>query len=185
MINQRPASLPCDNALNEAALVLGGYTVSSRGRCMTRIGPEFVLRDGAHRCIRIPVATTDAVVLGAVWAQFGRPTSEIGGRKGADDTAGRGTVHPQDAALVLQGYTTSTHGVCLVRVAGHYVTRDGVRRCIRFLVDTVDPVQLGAAWAAFSGAAGWMHATSGVRLETLNLPAESWADTDEEHRASG
>jgi hypothetical protein len=46
-------------------------------------------------------------------------------------------------------------------------------------------VKLGAAWAAFSGAAGWVRAASGVRVETLNHPAGHWADTGEERRASG
>jgi hypothetical protein len=152
---------------------------------MTRIGAEFVMRDGARQCVRIPVASTDAVVLAAMWAEFGRPASEMGDSPATSDTAWRGTVQPKDAALVLQGYAANSRGVCLVRVVGHYVTRDGVRRCIRFLVDTVDPVMLGAAWAAFSDAAGWVRAASGVRMETLNQPVDHWTDTGEERRASG
>jgi len=182
-MNQLPASLPCDDAMSEAGLVLEGYTVSFRGCCATRIGAAFVMRNGAHRCVRIPVATTDAVVLGAAWAEFSRPAYEMAGTQCAGDAAG--PVHPRDAALVLQGYTTSKHGVCLVRVAGHYVTRDGVRRFTRLFVDTVDPVQLGAAWAAFSAAAGWVHVTSGVRMETLNDPVGSGANIDEDRWASG
>jgi len=72
-----------------------------------------------------------------------------------------------------QRYTANTHGVCLVRVIGHYVTRDGVRPCIRFLVDIVDPVQLGAVWAAFSVAAGWVRALSRIRVEISNHLAGS------------
>jgi hypothetical protein len=185
MMNHRPASLPRDDAMREADLVLDGYTVSSRGRCMTRIGAAFVMRDGARRCVRVPVASTDAVVLGAMWADFGRSAGEMGDTPGTSDTAWRATAHPEDAAVVLQGYTANTRGVCLARVVGHYVARDGVRRCIRFLVDTVDPVKLGAAWAAFSGAAGWVRAASGVRVETLNQPVGHWADTGEERRATG
>ena len=166
-------------------MVLDGYTVSSRDRCMTRIGAEFVMRDGARHCVRVLVAETDAVVLGAMWAEFSRSVSETEDSPGTRDTARTGNVHPKDAALALQGYTTNTRGVCLARVVGHYVTRDGVRRCVRFLVDTVDPVKLGTAWAAFSGAAGWVRAASAVRVETLNRPVEHWADTGEERRASG
>jgi len=179
-----PARLPSDDAAREAALVLAGYTVSSRGRCMTRIGAAFVMRDDARQCVRVPVATTDAVALGAIWADFSRPAHEMGHRSDTSDTAWRGTVHSKDAALVLQGYTADTRGVCLARVVGHYVTRDGVRRCIRFLVDTVDPVKLGAAWAAFSGAAGWVGVASGARVEPLIHPVGHWADTGEERRAS-
>jgi hypothetical protein len=185
MMNHLPASLSSDDAMKEAGLVLEGYTVSTGGRCMTRIGAEFVMRDGDRHCVRLPVATTDAVVLSVTWAEFGRPASEMGGPRGAGDAADSGVVHSRDTALVLQGYTANTHGVCLVRVAGHYVTRDGVRRCIRFLVDTVDPVQLGAAWAAFSGAAGWARVASGVRAETLSHPTGSGADAGEERSAFG
>ena len=149
-MNYLPASLPCDDAMREAGLVRDGYTVSSRGRCMTRIGAAFVMRDGAGRCVRVPVASTDAPALGAMWADFSRPAGEMGDTPGTSDTAWRVTAYRGDTALVLQGYTTNARGVCLARVVGHYVTRDGVRRCIRFLVDTVDPVKLGAAWAAFS-----------------------------------
>jgi len=184
-MNHLPASLRCDDAMQEVSLVLDGYTVSSRGRCMTRIGGAFVMRDGTGRCVRVPVTTTEAPALGAMWAAFSRPAREMGDAPGTSDAAWRATAHPRDAALVLQGYTANTRGVCLARVVGHYVTRDGVRRCIRFLVDTVDPVKLGAAWAAFSDAAGWVHAASGVRVETLNDPVGHWADTGEERRASG
>jgi len=152
---------------------------------MTRIGAEFVMRDGARHCVRVPVAATDAMGLGAMWAEFSRLASEMEDSPGARDTAWRETVHPKDAGLVLQGYTANTRGVCLARVVGHYVTRDGVRRYIRFLVDTVDPVKLGTAWAAFSGAAGWVRAASGVRVETLNQPVDHWVDTGEQRRASG
>ena len=171
--------------MKEADLVFNGYTVSSRGRSMTRIGAEFVMRDDAHHCVRVLVAGTDAGVLGAMWAEFSRSASEMGDSPGTCDTDWRGTVHRKDAALVLQGYTANTRGVCLVRVVGHYVTRDGVRRYIRFLVDTVDPVKLGTAWAAFSGAAGWVGAASGAREETLNQAAGHWADIGEERRATG
>jgi hypothetical protein len=184
-MNHHPASPPCDDAMREADLVLDGYTVSFRGRCMTRIGAAFVLRDGAHHCVRAPVATTAAPALGAMWAEFSRPISEMVGTPGTGDTALRAAVHHKDAALVMQGYTASSHGVCLVRVVGHYVARDGVRRCIRFLVDTVDPVRLGAAWAAFSDVAGWVGAASGMRVETLHQSVGQWADTGEERRASG
>ena len=184
-MNHLPASLPCDDAMREAGLVLDGYTVSSRGRCMTRIGAAFVMRDGTGRCVRVPVTTTDTPALGAMWADFSRPAREMGDAPGTSDTARRATAHRKDAALVLQGYTANTRGVCLARVVGHYVTRDGVRRCIRFLVDTVDPVKLGAAWAAFSGAAGWVHAASGAGVETLNNPVVHWADTGEARRAFG
>jgi hypothetical protein len=152
---------------------------------MTRIGGEFVMRDGARRCVRVPVTATDALALGGMWAEFSRPANEMGDTPATSDTAWRGPVQPRDAALVLQGYTASTRGVCLVRVVGNYVTRDGVRRHIRFLVDTVDPVMLGAAWAVFGGAAGWVRAASGIAVETLNQPVSHWADTGEEHRASG
>lgn len=189
-MNHLPAHLSYDAAMSEADLVLDGYTVSSRGRCMTRIGGEFVMRDSAQRCVRVPAADTDALVLGAIWADFCRPASGMENKPEASDMPWRGTVLPKDASLVLQGYTTNTHGVCLARIIGHYVARDGVRRCIRFLVDTVDPVKLGAAWAAFSDAAGWVRAASRVRAETVNQAAGNqaaghWSDTGEEHRASG
>lgn len=185
MMSDLPARPLCEDAMREADRVVQGYTVSFRGRCMTRIGAEFVMRDGARRCIRVPVAATDALVLGGMWAEFSRPANEVEDTPATSDTAWRGTVHPRDAALVLQGYTASTRGVCLVRVVGNYVTRDGVRRHIRFLVDTVDPVMLGAAWAVFGGVAGWVRAASGIGVETLNQPVGHWADTGEEHRASG
>lgn len=47
MMNHFPAGLPWDDAMNEADLVLDGYTIAFRGLCMTRIGPAFVMRDGA------------------------------------------------------------------------------------------------------------------------------------------
>src|SRR5271166_3802268 len=101
MMDNDPARLPSDDAAREAALVLAGYTVSSRGRCMTRIGAAFVMRDDARQCVRVPVATTDAVALGAIWADFSRPAHEMGHRSDTSDTAWRGTVHSKDAALVL------------------------------------------------------------------------------------
>jgi len=175
--------------MKEADLVLDGYTVSSRGTCMTRIGPAFVMRDGTHRCVRVPVTTTDAMALGAMWADFNRSTSEMSANGNADtsatnDAAWRGTAAVKDAALVLDGYTATARGVCLARVVGHYVTRDGVRRYIRFLVDTVDPMKLGTAWAAFSGAAGWVCPASEVRVETLNQRLDPWADAGKQRRAS-
>ena len=183
-MNDIPANPPSDDAMKEADRVVQGYTVSFRDRCMTRIGAEYVMRDGAHRCVRVPVATTDALALGGKWAEFSRRASEVEENSGTSETAWRGTVHPKDSALVLQGYMPSTHGVCLVRVVGHYVTRDGVRRHIRFLVDTVDPVMLGAAWAIFGNAAGWAHAASGLGVEILHQPVGDWADAAEERMAS-
>jgi hypothetical protein len=191
-MNDLPASPPRDDAMMEADQVVQGYTVSFRDRCLTRIGAAFVMRDGGRRCVRLPVAITDTLALGRKWAEFSRPANEsasppaneIKDTPGASSTARRGTVNPKDASLVLQGYTSSTHGVCLVRVVGHYVTRDGVRRHIRFLVDTVDPVLLGAAWAVFGGTAGWVRAASGIAVEILNQPVADWADTDEERLAS-
>ncbi len=177
-----PASLLYDDAMREADLVLDGYTVSSRGSSLARIGAEFVMRDGVGHCVRVLVAETDVGVLGAMWAEFSRAASETENPPGTRDTDWREAVHSKDGALVLQGYTANTRGVCLVRVVGHYVTRDGVRRYVRFLVDTVDPVKLGTAWAAFSGAAGWVGT---ARVETLSRPAGHWADTGEERRASG
>ena len=180
-----PTSPLFDDAMNEADMVLDGYTVSARGRCMARIGAAFVMREGADRCVRIPARNTDALVLGSMWADFCRRESGAEDSPGASDAPVRGTVSSEDASLVLHGYTTNTHGVCLARVIGHYVAPDGVRRCIRFLVDTVDPMKLGAAWAAFSDAAGWVRAVSGVRIETLNQPAGHWSDAGEERRATG
>jgi len=75
MMSHLPAHLSCDAAVSEADLVLDGYTVSSRGRCVTRIGEEFVMRDSAYRCVRVPVDSTDPQVLGAIWADFCRPAS--------------------------------------------------------------------------------------------------------------
>jgi hypothetical protein len=180
-----PTSLLCDDAMNQADLVLDGYTVSVRGRCMARIGATFVMREGLDRCVRIPATNTDALLLGTMWADFCRPVSGVQEPPVASDAPLRGTVPPKDVSLVLQGYTTNTHGVCLARVIGHYVARDGARRCIRFLVDTVDPVKLGAAWAAFSDAAGWVRAVSAAHLETLNQPAAHWSDAGEERSAAG
>jgi hypothetical protein len=158
---------------------------------MTRIGAAFVMRDGTQRCVRVPVVTTDAQTLGSMWTEFSRPANEVerpaNGMEDTpaiSDTAWRGAVNQRDAALVLQGYTPSTRGVCLVRVVGHYVTRDGVRRHMRFLVDTVDPVLLGAAWAVFGGAAGWIRAASGIGVEIVNRPVGDWADAADERMAS-
>ena len=180
-----PARLSGDTAVSEADLVLAGYTVSLRGRCMTRIGEQFVLRDSAHRCVRVRVADTNASALGAIWADFCCPSGGTAIPSDASETSCPGTVLPKDISLVLQGYTTNTRGVCLARVVGHYVARDGVRRYIRFLVDTVDPVKLGAAWAAFSDAAGWVRGVSGARAETSNPSVDHWFDSGEERRASG
>ena len=174
------ANQSCNVAMSEAELARDGHTVSSRGRCLARIGEQFVMRDSAHRCVRVQVANTDASVLGAIWADFCRPSSGKKDLPDASESPWRGTILPKDASLVLQGYTTITRGACLARVAGHYVARDGVRRCIRFLVDAVDPVKLGTAWAAFSDAAGWVRAASGVSAETLNDPVGTWTDIDEE-----
>jgi hypothetical protein len=191
-MNDLPANPSRDDAMREADRVVHGFTVSFRDRCLTRIGAAFVMRDGARRCVRLPVAITDTQALGRKWAEFSRfanepespPANDIKDTPGASSTARRGTVTPNDSSLVLQGYTSSTHGVCLVRVVGHYVTRDGVRRHIRFLVDTVDPVLLGAAWAVLGGAAGWVRASSGIAVEISNQPVADWADTVEEHLAS-
>ena len=183
-MNDFPAIPPSDDAMKEAERVVHGYTVSFRDSCMTRIGAEYVMRDGAHRCIRLLVATTDILALGAKWAEFSRSDNEIEETSGTTAAPWHGTVHPKDAALVLQGYMPSTHGVCLVRVVGHYVTRDGVRRHVRFLVDAVDPTMLGAAWAIFGGAAGWVHAASGLGLEILHHPVGNWADAAGERMAS-
>jgi len=184
-----PASRPCDDAMREADQALLGYTVSFRGRCMTRIGTEFVMRDGTDQCVRVPVATTDALVLAGKWEEFSRPANEaLSNEKedtaGTSETAWRGVVQPKDSALVLQGYTASSHGVCLVRVVGNYVTRDGVHRHVRLLVDTVDPVILGAAWAVFGGAAGWVRAAAGIGAEPPDQVADQWADAGEERMAS-
>lgn len=186
----RPTALPRDDAMREADLVLEGYTVTARGKCMARIGPEVVMRDGAHRCVRVPAVTTNAIALGTLWMDFSCPASEMpasgmADMPGTSDPTGRGAVPPRDAALILHGYTTSAHGVCLARVAGHYVARDGVRRCIRFLVDTIDPVKLGTAWATFSSAAGWVRTASAVPTEILNQPIDHWVEMGEERRVSG
>ena len=69
------ANRSCNVAMSEADLVLDGHTISSRGRCMARIGEQFVMRDSAHRCVRVQVADTDASVLGAMWADFCRPSN--------------------------------------------------------------------------------------------------------------
>lgn len=161
------ASFSCDDAMKQADLVLDGYTVSSQGRCMARVGAEFVMRDGADHCVRVPAANTDALVLGAMWADFNHPATGMQDTADTSEPSSCGPVLPKDASLVLQGYTTNTRGVCLARIVGHYIARDGVRRYVRFLVDTVDPVRLGAAWAAFSDAAGWVRVVSGVRVERL------------------
>ena len=185
-----PASFSCDDAMKEADLVLDGYAVSSQGRCMTRIDAEFVMRDVADRCVRLPAATTDALVLGAMWADFNHPAIAMQDPADTSEPSSRGPVLPKDTSLVLQGYTTNTRGMCLARITGHYIARDGVRRCVRFLVDTVDPVRFGATWAAFSDAAGWVRAGSGARVEIPNQVAGDRAaghrsHTGEERRASG
>jgi hypothetical protein len=87
MMNHFPAGLPWDDAMNEADLVLDGYTMAFRGMCVTRIGPAFVMRDGAYRCVRVPVATTDATALGTMWADFSRRADDVSAN-GMADTPG-------------------------------------------------------------------------------------------------
>src|ERR1019366_4087151 len=78
MMNHLPASPLSEDAMREADRVVQGYTVSFRGRCMTRIGGGFVMRGGARRCVRVPVTATDALALGGMWAEFSRPANEMG-----------------------------------------------------------------------------------------------------------
>jgi hypothetical protein len=185
MMNHGAARAPSDEEMGEIALVAAGYTVSCRRRCITRIGANYVMRDASGHCVRIPVATIDPVSLGGVWANFGHSANEMEDTQVVRDATWSGPVQPKDVALVLQGYTVSTRGVCLARVVGNYVTRDGLRRCVRFLVDTVDPAALGAAWVAFSSAAGWVGSASMGRAETLNAPADRSAEVREKRSASG
>ena len=195
MTNHGLARTPSDEEMGEIALVAAGYTVSRRRRCITRIGAEYVMRDAHGNCVRVPVASADAARLGGVWANFCHPVNEVPANEtqatgmydaqDAHDATLSGPVQSRDVSLVLQGYTVSTRGVCLARVVGNYVTRDGLRRCIRFLVDTVDPAALGAAWVAFGGAAGWVGEVSVGGMETLNGPVERWSDAREKRSASG
>jgi hypothetical protein len=152
--------------------------------CLARIGSEYVMRDGARRCVRIPVAIADLAVLGATWAEFSHPDGERGRAFVARDVAWNGTVSPAHVAMVLHGYTGSTRGVCLARVVGNYVTRDGLRHCIRFLVDTSDPAGLAAAWTAFGKAAGWLSPPSAELTRTSDQTMDQWRNTGEARRAS-
>jgi hypothetical protein len=185
MMSDNPASHPSDDDMREATLVHQGLTVSSRGSCMTRIGKNYVLRDADLHCVRLPVATTDTMMLGAAWADFSRTADATGVTSITDAATWSGSICPKDVGLVLQGYTVTAPGVCLARVVGNYVTRDGHRRRIRCLTDTVDPVALGAAWAAFSDAAGWVGVEPARRAETVSQPIDRWVDDVERRRASG
>jgi hypothetical protein len=185
IMNRGPASLPTDEELQEVALSLQGYTVSARGMCLTRIGAEYVMRDGARRCVRVPVGKVDQELLGTTWSQFGRPDSQRRHVSAADKVTWDGTVSPHHVAIVLQGFAGGTRGLCLVRVAGNYVTHDGQRHSVSLLVDTVDPVALDAAWAAFSKVAGWMSPTSVEGAGTSDRSADEWYDTGEKRWASG
>ncbi len=179
------ARLPSDDEMREIDMVLQGYTVTGPGGCLARIGAEYVMRDGARPCVRISVAGTATGVLAAKWAEFSHPATEVRKAPATRDAMLSGIASPKDVTIVLQGYMTSSRGVCLARVVGNYVTRDGLRHCIRFLVDNVDPVTLGAAWAAFSDAAGWIGAASVDRAESADQPIGYWNDAGEERRASG
>jgi hypothetical protein len=183
-MRQGPASVPTDEEVREVGLSLQGYTVCARGLCLARVGAEYVMRDGVRRCVRVPVEKADPELLGTMWAEFCHPESAMGRASGADDTTWNGTVGPNHVAIVLQGFTASTRGLCLVRVTGNYVTRDGARHCIRFLVDTVDPVTLGSAWAVFSKAAGWMSPPSVERSGIADRSVDQWRDAGEKRRAS-
>jgi hypothetical protein len=152
---------------------------------MARIGADYVMRDAAGHCVRFRAATTNAATLGAAWANFSRTADAMAVTSVTRETTSDGSIHPKDVALVLQGYTVSATGVCLARVVGHYVTRDGQRRRIRCLIDTVDPVTLGTAWAAFSDAAGWVGVTTTRPAETTSRPIDQWVDAVERRRASG
>ena len=184
-MNYISARLPSDDEMREINLVVQGYTVSARGACLARVDGAYVMRDSARHCVRIPVAGADLGVLGARWAEFSRPAIEIRKTPVTRDATLSGIAGPRDVAIVLQGYTTSSRGVCLARVVGNYVTRDGLRHCIRFLVGNVDPVTLGAAWAAFSDAAGWIGTASMDHTETPDQPIGYWGEAGEERRASG
>ncbi len=184
-MNYISARLPSDDEMREIDMVVQGYTVSGRGGCLARIGGEYVMRDGARRCVRIPVTGADIGVLAARWAEFSHPATEMRKMPAARDATLSGIAGPRDVAIVLQGYMTSSRGACLARVVGNYVTRDGLRHCIRFLVGSVDPVALGAAWATFSDAAGWIGAASVDCAETPDQPIGYWGDAGEERRASG
>jgi hypothetical protein len=152
---------------------------------MAAIGKNYVMRDAARHCIRLPIATTDTAMLGAAWADFTRTADATGLTSITDEAASGGLICAKDVGLVLQGYTVTAAGVCLARVVGNYVTRDGHRRRIRCLTETVDPVKLGAAWAAFSDAAGWMGMEPARRLEAGKQPIDQWVDGVERRRASG
>jgi hypothetical protein len=185
LMNYISARLPSDDEMREIDMVLQGYTVTGPGGCLARIGAEYVMRDGARPCVRISVAGTATGVLAAKWAEFSHPATEVRKAPATRDAMLSGIASPKDVTIVLQGYMTSSRGVCLARVVGNYVTRDGLRHCIRFLVDNVDPVTLGAAWAAFSDAAGWIGAASVDRAESADQPIGYWNDAGEERRASG
>jgi hypothetical protein len=184
-MNYTSTRLPSDDEMREIDLVVQGYTVSSRGGCLARIDGEYVMRDSAQHCVRIPAAGADLGALGARWAEFSRPAMEIRKKPATRDATLSGIAGPADVAIVLQGYMTSSRGACLARVVGNYVTRDGLRHCIRFLVGNVDPVTLGAAWAAFSDAAGWIGTASVDHAETPGQSIGYWAEAGEERRASG
>jgi hypothetical protein len=153
--------------------------------CLARIGAEYVMRDGVRRCSRVPVEKADQTLLSTMWSEFGRPESQRRRGTVADDVAWDGIVSPYHVAIALEGFAGSTCGLCLVRVAGNYVTHDGQRHCIRFVVNTIDAVALGAAWAAFSKAAGWLSPTSLERAGTSDQSMDDRRDTGERRRASG
>jgi hypothetical protein len=184
-MSQSHASLLTDDELSEVALCLQGYTVCARGMCLARIGAEYVMRAATRRCVRVRVEKADQALLSTMWSEFGRPGSQRRDASAASDGASDGTVSPNHVAIVLEGFAGSTRGLCLVRVAGNYVTHDGQRHCIRFLADTVDMVALGMAWAAFSNAAGWMSPTSLEAAGTSDRSADQWRETRGKRRASG
>ena len=179
------ASGSIDNDMREAALVLQGYTVSARGRCIARIGGEYVMRYAAGYCVRIPIAGVDALALGAKWAEFNRPANAKPTMPATGDAKWSRAVSPKDGALSLQRYVASTRGGCLVQVVGNYVTRDGLRHRVRLLVDTVDPATLEAAWGAFAKAAGWINAASMEGVETAEHRVRYLGDPAERLRATG
>lgn len=184
-MNRTSPGLPTEDEVREVALSLHGYTVSARGRCLARVGSQYVMRDSAGRCVRIPVENANMALLGAAWANFNLLENGTDRTFLARDVTWNGTVSHNHVALVLHGYTGAARGVCLARVVGNYVTRDGLRHCIRFLVDTVDPVALAAAWAAFGRAAGWLSPTSVERTSISDRSMDQWRETGEKRRASG
>lgn len=178
-------AIPSKDDVRDIGLVLQGYTISSRGSCMTRIGTDYVMRDSVRHCVRLPAAVHNSMTLSLAWAEFSRPTSERTVMSIHGEATRNALVHPKDTALVLQGYTAGGQGVCLARVVGNYVTRDGVHRCVRLLVDAVDPVVIGAAWKAFSGAAGWKIANARAEAVPSNRSVRQVAGPGEKRVASG